>query len=910
MSWVQHSLKFALLVVFFALAVPIARAQTQNPFFQPPLYTLYNATVTADFNQDGYPDLVAVGGRVLLGNGDGSFRTGTPLNLNGISPHFIATADFNGDGKPDILIGENNATFAYVFLGKGDGTFQAPIATNLGTTLYEVSAADVNGDGKADMLALTPSGGSTGLWEFIGKGDGTFEPGVLIANVTVDYSYPLLLGDFNGDGKPDIVIGDDFLGGIDVFLNNGNGTFQSPVFTPTSLYNAAKLSGDFNGDHKLDLIVNNGSGEAVTLLGNGDGTFQSPIVALPSGGGSYFDAAADLNGDGKCDLVLDSSFYSGGAFAEIFLSNGDGTFTLGESYLQVAPNPSSFLVADFNNDHKPDLAARGEILLGNGDGTFRGNRANIITSSTHSLSAASGDFNGDGSPDVAALGDGGPYIFLNDGTGNLSLAYSTGVGGQAMGTPIVDVNGDGKLDLVFLGNYPTLFLMLGNGDGSFGSPTTIYQGSLAPPVLLGDFNGDHHPDIAVLLNGEIAIFLNNGDGTFASPVSYFGGLNPTMFVIGDFNNDGKLDIVDASSAGLGLLLGNGDGTFEPAVFFTSDNFYAVRAAADLNHDGNLDLIAAISTGQGQANLLNVLLGKGNGTFDILPPTNLPGEDDFFGLTSMSAADVNGDGIPDIVWAGTQQIYGGEAGQIQVALGNGDGTFGNLIPLYPLQFAGTGFALLTDLNHDGKPDAVANVDNAVVTMLNVTQPGFAMAASPLSPGTVTAGGSATSKVNVASLWGFKGSVSLSCSSITLNGAPATNAPPTCSFSPGTVPNGSGTSMLTVNTTGSAAMLSPGATRHPILAYAMWLPIAGMTLLGAGLPFGTRKKKFLAVLLVCLMLSGMIFLVNCGGGSSSSGGQGGRGQGGGGSATPAGTYTITVKGAGQSETNTATLTLTVQ
>ncbi len=738
MSWVQHSLKFALLVVFFALAVPIARAQTQNPFFQPPLYALYSATVTADFNQDGYPDLVAVGGHVLLGNGDGSFRTGTSLNLNGISPHFIATADFNGDGKPDILIGENNATFAYVFLGKGDGTFQAPIATNLGTTLYEMSAADVNGDGKADMLALAPSG----LWEFIGKGDGTFEPGVLIANVAVDYSYPLLLGDFNGDGKPDIVVGDDFLGGIDVFLNNGNGTFQSPIFTSVGLYNGAKLSGDFNGDHKLDLIVNNGSDEAVTLLGNGDGTFQSPIVALPSGGGASFDAAADLNGDGKCDLVLDSSFYPPGAFAEIFLSNGDGTFTLGESYLQVAPNPSSFLVADFNNDHKRDLAARGEVLLGNGDGTFRGNLALNTAWSEYSLSGASGDFNGDGSPDVAALGDGGPYIFLNDGTGNLSLAYSYSVGGQAMGSPVVDVNGDGKLDLVILNGG--LLLMLGNGDGSFGSPTTIYQGSLVPPVLLADFNGDHHPDIAVLLNGEIAIFLNNGDGTFASPVSYFGGQKPTMFVIGDFNNDGKVDIVDASSAGLGLLLGNGDGTFQPAVFFTSDRFYAVRAAADLNRDGNLDLIGAITTGQGQANLLNVLLGKGNGTFDILPPTNLPGGDDFFGLTSMSVADVNGDAIPDIVWAGSQQIYGGEAGQIQVAIGNGDGTFGNLIPLYPLQFAGTGFTLLTDLNHDGKPDAVVNVDNAVVTMLNVTQPGFTLASSPLSPAKVAPGGSATSR----------------------------------------------------------------------------------------------------------------------------------------------------------------------
>lgn len=111
------------------------------------------------------------------------------------------------------------------------------------------------------------------------------------------------------------------------------------------------------------------------------------------------------------------------------------------------------------------------------------------------------------------------------------------------------------------------------------------------------------------------------------------------------------------------------------------------------------------------------------------------------------------------------------------------------------------------------------------------------------------------------------------------------------------------MLTVSTTGSTAKLNPDPVTPSRLFYAMWLSIAGMALIGAGIPSATRKKRLLGVLLVCLMLAGLIFLVNCGGGSGNGGGNGSGG-------TPPGTYTITVKGTGQSVTNTATLTLTVQ
>src|SRR5258708_9446164 len=132
----------------------VAHAQTQNLFFQPPTYPGFGQIVTADFDNDGKPDLVAADGTVLLGNGDGTFRQGTLWSITGLAygAGNIATGDFNGDGKADLLV--FSSTFLYVLLGNGDGTFKAAIRTNMGAAASSVIAVDVNGDGKADVLAI------------------------------------------------------------------------------------------------------------------------------------------------------------------------------------------------------------------------------------------------------------------------------------------------------------------------------------------------------------------------------------------------------------------------------------------------------------------------------------------------------------------------------------------------------------------------------------------------------------------------------------------------------------------------------------------------------------------------------------------------------------------------------------
>ena len=309
---------------------------------------------------------------------------------------------------------------------------------------------------------------------------------------------------------------------------------------------------------------------------------------------------------------------------------------------------------------------------------------------------------------------------------------------------------------------------------------------------------------------------------------------------------------------------------------------------DLNRDGKPDLVG----GFGQ---IHVCLGNGDGTFKPLSPF-------VAGVTAVTAiAEVNGDGIPDLVAQFNASKFVGSADY--VFLGNGDGTFGTDVQSYPA-FLGYAlpqtFQLAADMNGDGKPDLVLGSSNGSVSVvMNTTPKGFMVSATALSPTAIGAGNSAASTVSVIANFGFDQGVTLSCSSITLNGSPATTAPPACSFNPASVTDGSGTSKLTISTTASSASLAPDSTRSSGLFYAMLFPIIGTVLMGVG--FGPRNIKLLRVLLGGLIVSCLMLLASCGG---SGGGEGG------GAGTPAGTYTITVSGSAGFTVQKATVTLIVQ
>ncbi len=371
----------------------------------------------ADVNGDGKADLVvatpfASGSTttksglvsVLLGNGDGTFQAAVNYSSGGFGAVFVAVADVNGDGKPDLVVansclqyssacqsGQVNSTVG-VLLGNGDGTFQPVVTYNVGGyAAVSVAVADVNGDGKPDLLVASSCAPVNGLCTngavsvLLGNGDGTFQSAVTYSSGGYD-SISMAVRDVNGDGKPDLIVAnlcpvsssacDHYLvdGTVGVLLGNGDGTFQAAVtYDSGGVYAYSVAAADVNGDGKPDLIVANNCGggghctggpEAkpiAVLLGNGDGTFR-PAVTYSSGGyGAVSVAVADVNGDGKPDLVDLVSCASlnncTNGIVGVLLGNGDGTFQPAITYSSGGYVPWSLTLGDLNSDGKPDAVA-------------------------------------------------------------------------------------------------------------------------------------------------------------------------------------------------------------------------------------------------------------------------------------------------------------------------------------------------------------------------------------------------------------------------------------------------------------------------------------------------------------------------------------------------------------------------
>ena len=298
-----------------------------------------------DFNGDGIADAAVVSTQdytvtVLLGKANGTMAVASVISMTGyITIPFvwdIAAGDFNGDGRQDLVLTDSWGNKVWVLISNGDGTFQSPVPYAASYGPCGVTVRDLNGDGKLDLVVSNPLGLPT-ISVFLGKGDGTFQPHVDYYADTATSSGILqgraAVGDLNGDGKPDLAmtVGD----GVSVLVGNGDGTFQSFVkygiksqlgFNPTGV-----TIGDFNGDSKLDLAVTwIGYQYSVVaiLLGAGDGTFPTE-TDYPTGTCPQAVLAADLNGDGKLDLLTQNSINSTPLLfgsISVLLGNGDGTF--------------------------------------------------------------------------------------------------------------------------------------------------------------------------------------------------------------------------------------------------------------------------------------------------------------------------------------------------------------------------------------------------------------------------------------------------------------------------------------------------------------------------------------------------------------------------------------------------------
>ncbi|HZM70904.1 MAG TPA: VCBS repeat-containing protein, partial [Candidatus Cryosericum sp.] len=394
--------------------------------------TAVAGVAAADIDGDGALDIIGtrqsldlVG--VLKGNGDGTFQPAS-FRSAGDGPRAIATGDFSGDGIDDVLVANEFSNDVSFFRGSGSGLLpEVRLAT--GTRPVAIAAADVNGDGALDAAVLLKTAKQVVV--LMGNGAGSF-PASYTVPLAGDPS-DLALGRIDADSLVDLVVdyycGDQFCltsGTVAMFRGLGDGTFQAgPTFLPGKRAESLGLS-DLNGDGRLDVAVDTQQDVAI-LLGAGDGSFALADRVLA---GSAPDSVAlgDVDADGHVDLTV----VGGGAGTFIAIrGRGDGTF-LYPAQFSTAPDAQQIAMGDVDLDGVLDLVVasadstsgsgvEASLLLGRGDGTF--DPEVKIHTGGGPLAAVVADFNEDGRPDVAtanATNSGDVSIVLGHGDGTFA----------------------------------------------------------------------------------------------------------------------------------------------------------------------------------------------------------------------------------------------------------------------------------------------------------------------------------------------------------------------------------------------------------------------------------------------------------------------------------------------------------
>ncbi|MEG4115797.1 MULTISPECIES: DUF4347 domain-containing protein, partial [unclassified Microcoleus] len=320
----------------------------------------------------------------------------------------------------------------------------------------------------------------------------------------------------------------------------------------------------------------------------------------------------------------------------------------------VGTSPKGINVGDFNADTFPDLVVTNlnddnvSILLGNGTGGF-GTATNFAVG-LGPVSVTSGLFNDDNFPDLAVANSSNSNIsiLLANGTGGFYVGNDFNVGNTPLSIAVGNFNADTFLDLAVVNANPqgasgSVSILLGNGAGYFGAATNFNVGSIPGSVVVGNFNADSLPDLAVAnsFSNNVSILLGNGTGGFGAATNFGGVPTPNSIATGDFNGDNFLDLATANggSNSVSILLGNGTGGFGPATTVNAGAGLNGIVVKDFSGDGRLDLAVTGTSGA------SILVGNGNGGFST--PINFTAGTD---PNSIIAGNFNADTLPDLAVA--------------------------------------------------------------------------------------------------------------------------------------------------------------------------------------------------------------------------------------------------------------------
>ncbi len=681
----------------------------------------------ADLNGDGKVDLVVANkfsgnvsvllNNTIPGNLTPAFFSSTEFST-GTQPVSVAVGDLNGDGKPDLAVANRGSSSVSVLLnvtspGASVAAFSANAAFTVASGPGSIAIGDLNGDGKPDLA--TVSNFSTNVVSVLlnttipGGGSATFSPkseflaGVGPVSVAIE--------DLNGDGRRDLVVANQgsLLRGLSVLLNTttpgaGIASFSDlSYFAIGSGMNSVALA-DLNNDGKIDMAAVNNTANVVSVLLN---TMQ-PGATVPTfatkadsvtGATPLSLAIADLNGDGKPDLI---------------------TANIGDNSVSVLLNTTVLPTASVALGPKTDFTT-----------------GNLPTS------VAIGDLNGDGKPDMAItnahFSSNSVSVLLNTSNPGATVPTYTAktdfnTGSRPTSVSMGDVNGDGKLDLVVadaFSNSVSIFLNSttpGATTPTFAAATSFTTGSSPYSVAIGDINGDGKPDLAIAnyISNSVSVLLNTTPtgattATYSTKTDFATGTTPTSVVIGDLNGDGKPDlaIANANSNSVSVLLNSTTpGATLPVLStkFDIPTGAAPHAVAfrDLNGDGNPDLITANKS----SNSVSILLST------TTPGASVPSyaaKTDFNtgnSPYSVAIADMNGDGKPDLA------IANYSSNSVSVLLNStapGATTPGFAAKTDFVTGNSPTFVAIGDLNGDGKLDLATADSGASSVSILLNQP---------------------------------------------------------------------------------------------------------------------------------------------------------------------------------------------
>ncbi len=524
--------------------------------------------------------------------------------------------------------------------------------------------------------------------------------------------------DVNDDGFHDIVTANHTTPGmVSVLLNQGGGSFDLPKSFPSGGSNPSSLViADFNNNGKLDIAVTNQSSGAVSILrGSGTGVFRRP-QSYAAGPSPTAINVSDFNADGAPDIVVANSSTT---TLSVLINNGDGTFGAPTS-LNLGTIALAVTTGDFDNDGNNDFIASGHdvtcpnrcepinsrvtLFLGHGDGTFSSGWTFNALSSPGDLIVA--DFDFDNKLDLVSIDthadDKYPgknvNVFFGNGDGTFQNPLYYVVGSTPARVDVGDTDDDGLLDIVVLkppGPIQNVVILRGTIDGLF-HPPQWHDGGVKPAGLsVVDYTGDGVVDIGVVNTvggaGTVTVMINNGSGGFPpSPPRY--GNKATYLAVADFTGDGQLDFAGTgiSYTGISVYAGIGGGGFQYVADFTGGEKEEHVHADDFDSDGLPDLAISVDP-QGYGYVSVALASGDNDVFQINKGYNAIDD-----AQSVAVADLNSDGMPDVVVASKYTA-------LAVLYGTGGGAIGS--PVLLATGATTWTVKVDDLNHDGVPDLV-------------------------------------------------------------------------------------------------------------------------------------------------------------------------------------------------------------